>query len=75
MLSLCNGILDVTIIKKNDLFIIYVTTFYQKAIVEMYIVYVRSKFEMFSFKLDRLETYYKIIIIMNYNNILMVAKS
>ena len=39
----------------------------------MYIVslYVRRKF-----KLDRLETYYKKkIIIMNYNNILMMAKS
>ena len=48
---------------KNDLFI-YVTTFYQKAVDRMYIVYVRCKFEMYSSKLDRLETYYKIIIIM-----------
>ena len=53
----------------------YLTTFYQKAVDEMYIVYVRRKFEMYSSKLDRLETYYKIIIIMNYNNILMMAKS
>ena len=30
----------------------------------MYIVYVRCKFEMYSSKLDRLETYNKIIIIM-----------
>ena len=39
------------------------------------ILYVRRKFEMYSSKLDRLETYYKIIIIMNYNNVLMIAKS
>ena len=64
MLSICKGILNVTIIKlKNDLFI-YVTIFYQKAIDGMYIVYVTCKFEMYSSKLDRLETYYKIIIIM-----------
>ena len=39
------------------------------------ILYVRRKFEMYSSKLDRLETYYKIIIIMKYNNVLMIAKS
>ena len=65
MLSICNGILNVSVIKfnKNHL-LIYVTTFYQKAVDGMYIVYVRCKFEMYSSKLDRLETYYKIIIIM-----------
>ena len=36
----------------------------QKAVDGMYIVHVRCKFEMYTSKLDRLETYFKIIIIM-----------
>ena len=49
---------------KNDLFN-YVTTFDQKAFDGMYIVYVRCKLEMYSSKLDRLETnnYYSDIMI------------